>query len=177
MAQVGRKQAPSIRKKPFPPQAEEGGRHSADERDVSYGELLILEGARRGYENGNELALLDALIWCADTGLRLPDWVLQALARRARAALSGRTPPKGRGRHASPLTRQRQLEADYGRFEAVQECLERGYKWVDAFERAVELLEGTSDAAGSEAIRKSYFKVKRNPGKFYLSFTYHRGRK
>ena len=137
-----------------------------------------LEAARRAFEAGNQFGLIDAVIYCNELadhvpGLCLPRWALSALAKEYVAQLRGEKLHERMGRHASILEEHKRRHVDYSRFEAVEGAREHGFSRSDAFEKAVELCEGAPDEAETDAIRKSYFKVKRlmksNPGNFYLS--------
>jgi hypothetical protein len=133
-----------------------------------------LEAARRACEAGNRFGLIDAVIYCNELAdhVELPRWALSALAKEYIGQLKDEKLPARMGRHASILEEHKRRHIDYSRFEAVEGAREHGFSRSAAFEKAVELCEGTPAKADTDAMRKSYFKVKRlmkRPGHFYLS--------
>lgn len=143
--------------------------------------LRNLDTFRRAHEAGNPFGLIDAIIYCDELsdhvpGLSLPRWALRALARESIAQLKEEKLHKRMGSSAKILTEHKRRHVDYSRYEAVRGAFEHGFNWrpeKDAFEKAVELCEGTPAEAKTDMMRNSYFRVKRllkeNPGKFYLS--------
>jgi hypothetical protein len=134
-----------------------------------------LEAARRAHEAGNPFGLIDAVIYCNELAgrVQLPRWALGALAKEYVAQLRGEELHKRMGRHASILEEHKRRHIDYARFEAVEGAREHRYSRSDAFEKAVQLCDGTPAKADTAAMRLSYFKVKRmmrqTPGNLYLS--------
>ena len=109
-----------------------------------------------------------ALFLCLNLHLELPDWVLFGLGESALALVCNQKPRTGR--HTSLDARLDQLTYDFQRWQTVTEIRENGsprtpgrkMNLPEAIEEAAEMLKGTRVRAGTDAVRKSYFKVKKN---------------
>lgn len=118
-----------------------------------------------------------ALFLCLNLHLELPDWIFFGLGESALALVCNQKPRTGR--HTSLNARLDQLTYDFQRWETVEEIWEngspraRGRKMSlnDAIEEAPEVLKGTRVRAGADAVRKSYFKVKKNWVRYCLTAT------
>ncbi len=112
--------------------------------------------------------LKNALFLCLNLHLKLPGWVLFGLGKTALALLINQKPRTGR--HTSFDARLKQLFYDFRRWETVEEIRENGSPRVpgrkmslnEAIEEAADVLKGTWEGAEADAVRKSYFKVKKN---------------
>jgi hypothetical protein len=121
--------------------------------------------------------LRSALFLCLNLQLELPGWVLFGLGESALALVCNQKPRTGR--HTSLDARLDQLAYDFQRWETVEEIREngspraRGRKMSlnEAIEEAPEVLKGTRVRAGADAVRKSYFKVKKNWVRYCLTAT------
>ncbi len=109
-----------------------------------------------------------ALFLCLNLHLELPDWVLFGLGESALALVCNQNPRTGR--HTSLDARLDQLTYDFQRWQTVAEIRENGsprtrgrkMNLPETIEEAAEMLKGTRVGAGADAVRKSYFKVKKN---------------
>lgn len=123
-----------------------------------------------------------ALTLCLNLHLELPDWVLEGLSEDALEPIFKQEP--WTGRHTSLDVRLNQLTCDFRRWEAVEEIREKGSPHApgckmtvnDAIEAAGELLQGTragskKNIANADAVRKSYFRVRKNWVRYGLAAT------
>lgn len=123
-----------------------------------------------------------ALTLCLNLHLELPDWVLEGLSEDALEPIFNQEP--WTGRHTSLDVRLNQLTCDFRRWEAVEEIREKGSPHApgckmtvnDAIEAAGELLQGTwagskKNITNADAVRKSYFRVRKNWVRYGLAAT------
>jgi hypothetical protein len=128
-----------------------------------------LDSARKAFEAGNPLGLIDAVVYCdqlADRGVCLPRWALRALAQEKIALLKGEKPTGKEGRLARDRERYRQAAIHYYRYEAVLDCKEHRKqlqppRGEDIYDCARRLCQGTSAGGSRSAIKNSFKKVRR----------------
>ncbi len=124
-----------------------------------------LEAARRAYEAGNPLGLIDTTIYCDQLAdhVPLPRWALHALAEEKIALLRGEKPARRKGRLADDLTKYRQRAIDYYRYEAVLDSRKHPENRKfdeDTYDHALRLCRGTfAGDVKRVGIKKSYQRV------------------
>jgi hypothetical protein len=136
-----------------------------------------LNRMKRAFDSGNAFGAVDAVLFCDETGFRLPAWALRVLAGDLRLKFSGNGMQR-RGRHARPLEKYLEAHKDYFRYQVVKECRERKseikqIRGCDVFEQARIVLEGTPLEGTRKTIERAYYRFlrnyRKNPYLYYVS--------
>ena len=135
--------------------------------------MSALSKMRDAHEAGHAIAALDALVFCTERNLPVPDWASHAILEKDYVVRGQR------GQKPAHLQYLQYVKEAF-RYMTVRLCEEekrtqkkRGH---DKFEDAFESLEGKWPATKeSSGLRKSFYKFKdRWSGKFYLSYIFYR---
>ena len=111
----------------------------------------LLFACRKMWEETQDpVALIEALGWLRQSQQPIPSWMESALVRALTAARSH----EQADRHADN-------ERHAFRWMYVRHFKNAGATWEQAYERAVEALEGTWAAASFDTVKKSYATVQR----------------
>lgn len=133
---------------------------------------MLLTEMRRGHEEGHAIAALDALCFCKERNLTIPDWAAKAIVTRDHLA-------KRRKGQKPPELQYRKYLKDSIRYLSVRVCEDKRFrdkeKRLDKFGEALEGLDGhwaaTKEVTG---LNKSFYDYKKKWTKFYLSYTFYR---
>lgn len=144
-----------------------------------------LKWAKERYDQGNILALFDALALCRRGNLPLPEWAYKGLMDFGAGALTGELPKK-RGRagslfasHRDLLIHQERYLTVWSKYQFLQELKSADTAlmhssrlilrlkpnqtvkptWLSAYALAAEELAGTFAQGNAEAMKDSYVKV------------------
>lgn len=114
--------------------------------------------AKAVYESGNELGALDAFYLCADME-RMPEWITNAMPLDA---ITARHRKYATGRHSRALLYTRDHRRMWEHYQVVLVARRHDrVRWIEAYERAEEILSYTSKFADTHAIERNYKKVSR----------------
>jgi hypothetical protein len=89
---------------------------------IDTGVETVLREYEKHYLAGHEIAAIDALRFCRQQHLALPDWLGEMVTDTLTSYLAGKKAP-GRGRSASPLARYIANYKDYCRWHTVQRAV------------------------------------------------------
>lgn len=127
----------------------------------------LSEVMQRARADGDDNVLYSVVKYCIGNKLEVPEWAQKGAEMVALARLMNPTPRTGR--HVSREVRAHDHMCDIERWEAVEEIRAhkpgRRMSLEDVFyEAAAELAQRFSkDKHGSDAVRRSYFRVKKDP--------------
>jgi hypothetical protein len=114
-----------------------------------------LAQARLQFEGGFPIGVLDALFLCLETYTPPPAWVADNAAEAFEKVL-GLKGPKGKGTKSRAGEHLRQDIRHFHRYDAVQVASAEGLKGQAKFNRAYELLMGTTSGCTISTIENSY---------------------
>ena len=116
---------------------------------------MEIEEAKVAFEQGSLIAVVDALILCADSAEQIPVWVAENY-KDALAVLIGLRPSGKKGQAAQPASVFRRNLRQFHRWDAVKRASAAGKKNDERFHHAVKLLEGTLSAGKFSSVRRDY---------------------
>jgi hypothetical protein len=116
-----------------------------------------LDGYRKRWEAGDFRAVIDAFEHCHNWTLPLPDWLAGPVLYALHLAFKEGGAP-GRGKTGSFATQASRKDMHWWRYLAACTCRSRSAKDLEA---ARKMLEKTIGEGSVEAIRDSYYKVRK----------------